>query len=160
MQETIEATLLLHVIDSHDDSRSKNIVEVDSVLAEIGASEVPVLQIYNKIDMLDEQSARIDYDSEGRPVRVWLSAVSGEGLDLMFKAITQLLSDDVIIETIKVAPKYAQLRSLLFAKGAVLSESIEDNGDMLLEIRVQRKDLLQMLTRVGMPTEPYRIVEV
>lgn len=160
LQETIEATLLLHVIDCFDDDRSKHIIEVDSVLADIGADDVPVLQIYNKIDMLDDHPARIDYDSQGRPVRVWLSAVSGEGIGLMFKAISALLSDDVIIETIKVTPNYAQLRSLLFTKGAVVSESIEENGDMLIDIRVQRKDLLQMLTRVGMPTKPYRILEV
>ncbi|MCJ8299236.1 MAG: GTPase HflX [Pseudomonadales bacterium] len=160
LQETIEATLLLHVIDCFDEERTKHIVEVNTVLTDIGASDVPVLQIYNKIDMLEGQRPRIDYDSQGLPVRVWLSAVSGEGLDLMFKAITQLLSEDLIIEVIKVAPQFGQLRSLLFAKGAVVSESIEENGDMLLNVRVQRKDLLQMLTRVGMPTEPYRIVEV
>ncbi|OUS32861.1 GTPase HflX ['Osedax' symbiont bacterium Rs2_46_30_T18] len=160
LQETTEAALLLHVIDCYDEERAKHIVEVDTVLSDIGAADVPVLQIYNKIDMLEGQGPRIDYDSEGRPARVWLSAVSGEGLDLMFKAITQLLSDDLIIEVIKVAPQYGQLRSLLFAKGAVVSETIEENGDMLINVRVQRKDLLQMLTRVGMPTEPYRIVEV
>jgi len=160
LQETTEAALLLHVIDCYDEERAKHIVEVDTVLADIGAADVPVLQIYNKIDMLEGQGPRIDYDSEGRPARVWLSAVSGEGLDLMFKAITQLLSDDLIIEVIKVAPQHGQLRSLLFAKGAVVSETIEENGDMLINVRVQRKDLLQMLTRVGMPTEPYRIVEV
>jgi len=160
LQETTEAALLLHVIDCYDEERAKHIVEVDTVLSDIGAADVPVLQIYNKIDMLEGQGPRIDYDSEGRPARVWLSAVSGEGLDLMFKAITQLLSDDLIIEVIKVAPQHGQLRSLLFAKGAVVSETIEENGDMLINVRVQRKDLLQMLTRVGMPTEPYRIVEV
>jgi len=160
LQETTEAALLLHVIDCYDEERAKHIVEVDTVLSDIGAADVPVLQIYNKIDMLEGQGPRIDYDSEGRPARVWLSAVSGEGLDLMFKAITQLLSDDLIIEVIKVAPQHGQLRSLLFAKGAVVSETIEENGDMLISVRVQRKDLLQMLTRVGMPTEPYRIVEV
>jgi len=160
LQETTEAALLLHVIDCYDEERAKHIVEVDTVLSDIGAADVPVLQVYNKIDMLEGQGPRIDYDSEGRPARVWLSAVSGEGLDLMFKAITQLLSDDLIIEVIKVAPQHGQLRSLLFAKGAVVSETIEENGDMLISVRVQRKDLLQMLTRVGMPTEPYRIVEV
>mgnify|MGYP000173916328 CR=1 FL=1 len=160
LQETTEAALLLHVIDCHDEERAKHIVEVDSVLAEIGASDVPVLQIFNKIDMLDGQSARIDYDSDGKPVRVWLSAVSGEGLALMHQAISELLSEDLVVDEIKVAPQYGQLRALLFAKGAVVSESVTDEGEMLLKVRVQRKDLLQMLTRVGMPTEPYRIEEV
>ena len=160
LQETVDATLLLHVIDSHDEEKSKNIGEVNAVLAEIGASDVPVLQVYNKIDMLDAQSARIDYNEDGQPVRVWLSAVSGEGIGLLFESITALLSKDIVMDTIRVSPRYAQLRSLLFAKGAVLAETTEDSGDMLLDIRVQRKDLLQMLTRVGMSTEPYRIVEV
>ena len=160
LQETVEATLLLHVIDCYDEERAQNITEVHEVLMEIGAEDVPVLQIYNKMDLLEGRSARIDYDSEGKPQRVWVSAVSGEGIDLMFKAITELLSEDLIVEVIKVAPQYGQLRSLLFAKGAVVSESVDEDGSMLLDVRVQRKDLLQMLTRVGMPTEPYRIVEV
>jgi GTP-binding protein HflX len=160
LQETTEATLLLHVIDCYDDERAKHIVEVDAVLNEIGASDVPVLQVFNKIDMLDGRSARIDYNSEGRPAKVWLSAVSGEGQDLLFQAITELLADDLIIDVIKVTPQQAQLRSLLFSKGAVVSETIEENGDILLNVRVQRKDLLQILTRVGMPTEPFRIDEV
>ena len=79
LQETAEATLLLHLIDAHDEKRDDNIEEVDSVLAEIGADDLPHLLVYNKIDMLDDCPARIDRDGYGVPRRVWLSALTGEG---------------------------------------------------------------------------------
>ena len=67
LQETIEATLLLHVIDAHDDDRHDHVAEVENVLAEIGADEVPVLEVYNKIDLIEGRKPRIDRDEDGKP---------------------------------------------------------------------------------------------
>lgn len=160
LQETTDATLLLHVIDACDDERQGHIDEVERVLKEIGAEKVPVLQVYNKIDLMPGQKARIDRDSEGEPVRVWLSAVSGEGIDLLLAAVNERLSDDVFHDTIHLKPKDGQLRAHLYAQSAVLDETIDDHGYMRLEVRMQRKDLLQLLTRLGMATEQYRVEEV
>ncbi len=160
LQETSEATLLLHVIDCFDDERHDNIREVDNVLKEIGANEIPQLQVYNKLDLLEGQAPRIDRDEEGRPVRVWLSAVTGAGTHLLFDAVNELLADDVFHETISLSPRDGSLRARLFEQGAVLNETYDDHGHMQLEIRLQKKDLLQLLSRLDIPAERYCSVEV
>jgi GTP-binding protein HflX len=159
LQETIDATLLLHVIDAYDEERAGHISEVEKVLAEIGAEDVPLLQVYNKIDQMPGQVPRIDRDDQGVPIRVWLSARTGEGTELLLKAISERLTDDIFHDTMDLSPRDGQLRAQLYAQGAVMNESVDDQGGMHLEVRMQRKDLLQLLSRLGLPTEPYRIQE-
>ncbi|MCO4759130.1 MAG: GTPase HflX, partial [Oceanospirillaceae bacterium] len=160
LQETSEATLLLHVIDCYDDERHDNIHEVEKVLKEIGAEDIPQLQIYNKLDLLEGQAPRIDRDDEGRPTRVWLSAASGAGTELLLQAVNELLADDVYHETISLSPRDGGLRAQLYDQGAVLNESYDDQGHMQLEVRLQKKDLLQLLSRLDIPAERYCSVEV
>ena len=90
LQETRQASLLLHVIDAADLRVNDNIDAVNEVLAEIEADEIPVLLVMNKIDMLDGFEPRIDRDEENRPTRVWLSAQSGAGLPLLAGAVRAL----------------------------------------------------------------------
>lgn len=160
LQETVEATLLLHVIDSHDDDRHDHIKEVESVLREIGADEVPVLEVYNKIDLIEGRSPRIDRNEEGKPIRVWLSAVSGAGHDLLFQAVNELLADDVFHDNVSLQPHEGQFRARLYESGAVLSEQVDEKGSIILEVRMQKKDMLQLLSRLGMPRERCFPVEV
>jgi GTP-binding protein HflX len=155
LQETSEADLLLHVIDCYDDERGGHIEQVKHVLQEIGASEVPVLEVYNKIDMLDGQEARIDRDDEGRPWRVWVSAVTGEGSELLYQAVSERLSDDIFHQTLNLPASAGQLRAQLYALNAVLRESVDASGQMQVEVRLQKKDLLRLLSRLGIPSESY-----
>lgn len=85
LQETRQATLLLHVIDAADVRVQENIDAVNTVLAEIEADEIPALLVMNKIDMLDDFEPRIDRDDENKPIRVWLSAQTGVGVPLLFR---------------------------------------------------------------------------
>lgn len=160
LQETTDATLLLHVIDTYDEERQGHIDEVEKVLSEIGADEVPLLQVYNKIDKMPGHEPRIDRDSDGVPIRVWLSAASGQGVDLLLTAINERLSDDVFNDVMILKPKDGQLRAQLYAQGAIVDEQVDEVGDIHLKVRLQRKDLLKILTRLGLPTEQYRIKEV
>lgn len=89
LEETVEANLLLHVIDGCDEERHLYIEQVNRVLKEIGAGDIPQIEVYNKIDQMASATARIDHDKEGKPCRVWLSAQSGEGVSLLLQALTQ-----------------------------------------------------------------------
>jgi GTP-binding protein HflX len=160
LQETIEATLLLHVIDCHDDDRHDHIAEVEGVLREIGADEVPVLEVYNKIDLLEGRKPRIDRDQDGKPVRVWLSAVTGEGHELLFEAVNELLADDVFHDKLCLQPDEGQFRARLYESGAVLSEQYDEKGSIILEVRMQKKDILQILSHLGMARDRCFPVEV
>lgn len=151
----MEASLLLHVIDAWDEERQDHIDQVDDVLREIGADEVPVLQVYNKIDLLPGQSPRVDLDEEGIPRRVWLSAQTGQGIDLLLDAIRQRLSGEMFHDTLELVPAQGQFRAQLYAMGAVLDEQITDEGHMKLEVRVPMRDIRQLLSRLGIPAERY-----
>jgi len=149
LEETIEASLLVHVIDANDDRRDDNIEQVETVLAEIGADEVPVLQVYNKIDCMDGVAPRVERDGEGKPVRAWVSAVSGAGLTELLDAISELLVEDVIHERLRLTPGQGKLRALFYGAGAVVGEQQLDNGDAELEVRMQMRDWNQLLRRAG-----------
>ncbi len=91
LTEAREATLLLHVVDASDPRRDEHITQVNGVLAEIGAGELPQVVVYNKIDRLDFEP-RIERDPEGRPVAVWISAAKRLGLDLLQQAISERIA--------------------------------------------------------------------
>jgi GTP-binding protein HflX len=160
LQETAEADLLLHVIDCHDDERQARIAQVNDVLTEIGADSRPVLLVYNKIDLLDDFSARIDRDEEGTPVRVWLSAETGEGAELLLQAVNERLSGLMFEDVLQLSPSEGQLRSLLYTKDAVLNERIDEDGRISLQVRIQQKDFRQLLSRLDIPAERYLPVRV
>ena len=73
LTEAREATLLLHVIDASDPRREERIDQVNAVLAEVGAGDLPQIRVYNKIDRLGD-TPRVERDAEGQPSSVWVSA--------------------------------------------------------------------------------------
>ncbi|MCD1628943.1 ribosome rescue GTPase HflX [Marinobacter shengliensis] len=157
LEETTQATLLLHVIDCHDDRRDDNMEQVESVLAEIGADEIPVLQVFNKIDLLDGFEPRIDRNEDGVPVRAWVSAVTGQGLELLFDALVERLAEDVVHHFVLLGPADGKLRALLHEAGSVLSEEYRETGDTVLEVRLQYRDWMQLLSRAGVREEGLRL---
>ncbi len=157
LEETVQASLLLHVVDSHDERRDDNMEQVESVLDEIGANEVPVLQVFNKIDLLEDFSPRVERNEEGVPVRVWVSAASGAGMDLLFDAIVERLAEDLVNHCVVLGPTDGKLRALLHEAGVVLNEVYRDNGDVVLEVRLQSRDWHQLLSRAGLSVGQVRI---
>ena len=149
LEETTQATLLLHVIDSHDERRDDNIDQVESVLAEIDADGIPQLQVFNKVDLLDGFEPRVDRNEEGIPVRVWVSAVTGAGIELLFDAIVERLAEDVVHHFVVLGPADGKLRALLHEAGSVLSEEHRETGDTVVEVRLQNRDWQQLLGRAG-----------
>lgn len=91
LQESREADLLLHVIDASDPLRDQKVVQVDAVLKEIGAESVPQLYVFNKIDIVEGAEPKLDRGADGMPIRVWVSAASGAGLDLLRGALAERL---------------------------------------------------------------------
>ncbi|TGN40059.1 ribosome rescue GTPase HflX [Marinobacter confluentis] len=150
LEETTQASILLHIVDCHDDRRDDNIEQVENVLAEIGADEIPMLQVFNKIDLLENFSPRIERNEEGVPVRVWVSAVSGQGMQELFDALVERLAEDVVHHFVRLGPVDGKLRALLHEAGSVIEETHRDNGDSVLEVRLQQRDWLQLLSRADM----------
>lgn len=88
LEETRQADLLLHVVDFNNAHREEQIIEVNKVLAEIGASNILQVMVYNKID-LQERPPAVERDEYGRISRVFLSARTGAGLDGLRTALLE-----------------------------------------------------------------------
>jgi GTP-binding protein HflX len=88
LEETAEADLLLHVVDASAHDRDEQVEQVERVLGEIGAGEVPRFTVMNKIDALGLEP-RVDHDACGSIDRLWTSAVSGAGIDSLRDAIEE-----------------------------------------------------------------------
>ena len=146
LEETLNADLLLHVIDAASEEREDNIFQVMDVLAEIGADEIPRLQVFNKLDLL-AQPPRIDRNAEGKPERVWLSAVTGEGVDLLLQAVSELLGEDMVSEDVELTPEQGGLRAALYRLGAVESEQYADDGTAHLQVRLPRADWNRLMKK-------------
>ncbi len=141
LEEVRGADLLLHVIDASDPRRDEKVEVVNKTLEEIGASQVPQLQVLNKIDLLEEFAPRVDVDVNNFPVRAWLSSVSGKGIDLLINAIKKIVSPGLEEIEICLLPHAGQIRAALYQSNAVLSEEIDALGNSHLKLRISRIDL-------------------
>ncbi|MBD9398765.1 ribosome rescue GTPase HflX [Pseudomonas sp. PDM11] len=157
LEESSNSDLLLHVIDSHEPERDAQIEQVLEVLGEIGAQDLPVLEVYNKLDLLEGVEPQIQRNADGRPERVWLSARDGRGLPLLRQAIAELLGDDLFVATLQLPQRLARLRAQFFELGAVLQESYAEDGSSLLQVRIPRVELNRLVSREGL--QPAEFIE-
>ncbi|MEO5573301.1 MAG: ribosome rescue GTPase HflX [Gammaproteobacteria bacterium] len=166
LEETRQANLLLHIIDAHDDNRHANVEQVNRVLTEIGADALRQIEVYNKIDLLEDGQPRLERDEFGRVQRVWLSAVSGAGLDLLREALAEHVNEhdnaltqggedqyhesgtglpvalrEPVRHSLRLLPTEGRLRARLFNMGAVREEHLSAEGDWLLEVELQPHSL-------------------
>ncbi len=151
LQEAAEADLLMHVIDCASDEREGNIEQVELVLGEIQADELPELRVYNKIDLLESGEPRIDRNEDGVPVAVWVSTQERLGFDLLRQAMSELLGEEIFEDRLTLAPADARLRAILYESGGVQGEDFADNGDIHLQIRMQLQDFKRALSKAEVP---------
>ncbi len=144
LQETQEADILLHVIDYADDKYLEYIDQVNDVLDEIGAGDVPQLIVCNKIDRLEGVEAKIDRDDTGRPIRVWVSAQDGLGIDLLRSALTECLHKTMVEYQLKVPANEGRLRGMLYNLNCIAQQSYADDGDWLVDIKMLESDWNKM----------------
>jgi GTP-binding protein HflX len=148
LTEAREATLLLHVVDASDPRREEHIRQVDEVLEEIGASAIPQIILYNKIDRLQGEP-RIDRDAQGRAVAVWISAERRTGLDLLAQAVAERLARFARRARVRFPPHAGALRSRLYAAKAVRAEHAAADGMMELDVELPDVELLSLARTAG-----------
>ena len=153
LQETTEASLLLHVIDCADPRKLENIAEVNDVLTEIKANEVPLLLIYNKIDQLEDIQPHIEYDDQNKPVAVYLSAQSGDGINLLVDAIRERLKNEILHFRLTLSSQEGKIRHHLYRLNCIRKEEISEQGDFLLEIQIDKVEWLKLIKQLEKLTE-------
>jgi GTP-binding protein HflX len=147
LQETVEADLLLHVVDAHSRQRDAQIAEVEDVLGQIGASAVPRIEVFNKIDLLADAEPRVEYDADGQAIRVWVSAASGAGIDGLVEVLAGRFRDQQVTGHLSLGPADGRLRALLFEQGAVVRENPGEGGGWELEVALGRRQYERLAKR-------------
>lgn len=140
LEEVAQADLLLHVIDSNNPERQQHIEQVDEVLREIGAEEVPQIHVYNKID-LTGLSPRIDRDASGRVNKVWVSATTGDGVALLIDAVADHYRRQRHVLTLELPAIAGRLRAAIHERFDVARETPLESGGWSMELAL---DLAQM----------------
>ena len=148
LTEAREADLLLHVIDGADPLMPEHIAEVEAVLSEIGAGDLPQIQVINKIDLSGAEPMVEPLDGRIR-ARVYASALTGAGLDGLHQAIESEFGAERIIRRLHLAYADAGLRSRLMALGAVRSENDVDGEGWDLDVDLPRRLAQQLANLPG-----------
>jgi GTP-binding protein HflX len=151
LEETAEATLLLHVIDSSSPDMLEQIEAVESVLKEIGV-DVPVLRVYNKIDISGED-AKIVYSKPHLPDRVYVSAHANLGLDLLRQAVQECLMGQLQSFELVLKPEYGKLRTQLYALNVIQTENYDDEGNLHLHVIIAPAKLEQLIKQAHLPID-------
>jgi len=153
LQEAREADLLLHVIDAADPERDERVAQVNEVLESIGARSLPQIAVYNKIDRTGDVP-RVETDADGRAARVWLSAHSGAGLDLLRDALHDRLGSGLCHCLLRLPAGEGRARARLYAAGAVLNQRALEDGGVELEVSLRRHDLQRICREAGLEMPP------
>ncbi len=140
LEEVSDAALLLHVVDRSSDRYSENIEQVNEVLKEIEASEIPVITVFNKVDLL-EREAGLERDEDGVITKVWVSAHSGEGMPYLLQAVDEHFSRLRFRQIITVPVAEGALRAKIFQRFSILHQSMHENGDWEMEIEGSQADM-------------------
>ncbi len=149
LQEACQADLLLHVIDASSEERIEMMDQVNDVLREIGADKIPQIEVYNKIDLLEGVLPGIDRDEDGKPRRVWLSALSNEGLPNIAKILEDYFGK--LTEKIEIHLRASQARehARLFEHAKVLKDEPDEEGGwhMVVELPERNRWLLDEIAQ-------------
>ncbi|WP_290617317.1 ribosome rescue GTPase HflX [Immundisolibacter sp.] len=144
LEEVRSASLLLHVVDaSRDDQRQLMLQQVNGVLQDIGAGDIPQIEVMNKIDLTARGPLRSGGELGG-PERVWLSARSGAGLDLLRDAIGERFADGISHQSLHLPRCDGRLRAQVFRLAQVRHEQFDADGGWQVEFDIRRRELGQL----------------
>ena len=135
LKETVEADLLFHVVDASDEGVDDKIFEVERVIEEIGADEVPRIRIMNKIDRLEARSPQWVRDEAGEIVEVWVAAQTGAGLTLIDQVLKERLGLETVVRQLELTPSEGGVRAKLYGVATVLEDEALDTGGWRMRVQ-------------------------
>jgi GTP-binding protein HflX len=143
LEETRESRLLLHIVDAADGAHRERVEQVEKVLDAIGAGGLPLIRVYNKTDILGLEP-RVDRTDTGMPARVWLSAATGSGIDLLLTSIAEYLHRDVVRGIVRLTVSQARLRALIYQRAGVRGERVMDDGGWEIDLEMDRAGFMDL----------------
>jgi GTP-binding protein HflX len=136
LYEARHADLLLHVIDASAEERAERINDVEQVLSDIGAHDVPRINVFNKIDLIPDVPVHADYDDTGHCHALWLSAATTAGIPLLLEVLGHHFRDTVEHRILHLTPQEGALHAWLHAKAHVLQDQPNQLGGWDMEVLI------------------------
>ena len=154
LTETREAALLLHVIDAGDPHHEDRRRQVEGVLEDIGAAEVPILRVYNKVDRAPPDFVR-EFDGAGI-TKHCVSAITGEGLEALTDAVRERVAGARVAGELRLTPGQSRLRARLFDWHAVRGETVDEDGGYTLAVDLPARQWRQLREEEGLSADSIR----
>jgi GTP-binding protein HflX len=154
LQEAREADLILHIIDGSDPNKWQRIKQVNNVLKQLEADKVPQLRVYNKIDKLNYMP-KLTKRVNGSGRAAWISAMKGDGLDLLMDGISSFFARNLLSGSIELSNNQGKQRAKLFQMGAVKEEKILKDGSWELALEITKQDIYRFLKKEGMKADAF-----
>ncbi len=139
LEEVAQADLLLHVVDAHHPERIDLMQQVDTVLEEIGALSIPTIRIFNKIDLSGE-SPHQERDGKGRAGKIWLSAKTGDGIELLLKAMSEHYRQHRTFFRLHLPATAGRLRARIYDRMEIIDEHEDGGGGWIIEVTLDSRD--------------------
>lgn len=149
LEEVRVADLLLQVVDVNDAQRYAHIEQVNAVIEDIGAGKIPQILIFNKIDLKEEIPVRVEWNNGGVP-QIWLSAVTGKGVDELYKIIGHCLQPSRRLRVLHIPTSASKLRAKLYQSGDVCEEHLAGDGSWVMHINISTPSLQRLCRIYGM----------
>ncbi len=154
LEEALDASLLLHVIDASDPGFERQLAVTDKVLAEIGAQDVPRIRVFNKIDNVDKRgdaAAQAECETALRsayPACIVMSARRGDDVALLREAIVGFFRQDQVEAELFLPWSAQQQRAAIFASCEVLEERADEHG-AFLRVRGESEAVKRLCEQFG-----------
>jgi GTP-binding protein HflX len=141
-----EAELALHVIDAATPERERHMAAVRRVLEEVGAADVPVIEVYNKIDAITPDERRRLRDAD--PAAALISATTGEGVDELLQMVASRLALDTrrITITFDSEKDFDRQQIVRLYRVARVISHVATNGRVVIEADVPRRFIERLTT--------------
>jgi len=147
LQETVSASLLLHVIDSASPQKSVCVEEVNAVLKQIGAGEIAQIEVHNKVDLLEDGEPRVERGEDGLIKRIWMSSRDGIGVDLLFEALAEFFHQGYVRHRVRLRPEDGRLRARLFQCANVIADDAMDDGGWSMEVELPKREYERLASK-------------
>ena len=144
LEEVVDADLLIHVLDVTDRHIHSHRRSVKQVLKQIGADHIPVIYVYNKIDLLKQKVNIIDNE-----VRCEVSAVSGEGIGTLLDIISKQVKPEPVTTVLQIQLHQSRERALIYSHSNVLDECFTDKNTLELKVEIDKRKLEQLKKNIN-----------
>ena len=133
LEEVVASQLLVHVVDFCQPDYRERISEVESVLGEIGALDIPRMIVFNKIDLTADGPDVVNAGS-GLPAKLWLSAATGAGTEMFQQALLQHLGGDRKVRRLRLNAGNGKFRARVYEWAEVRREWLDGEGNWFLDV--------------------------